>query len=50
MKIAITGTEGQLGGALMRKLSPDHTIIPLTIYDFEITDHNNIARLAENRI
>ncbi len=49
MKIAITGAEGQLGGALMRKLSPDHTTIPLTIYDFELTDRNNIARLADQK-
>lgn len=49
MKIAITGTEGQLGGALMRKLSFDHTIIPLTIYDFDITDRSNTARLADQK-
>ena len=47
MKIAITGSEGQLGGAVQRVLSAEHELIPLTVFDFDITDRANIARLAD---
>ncbi len=47
MKIAITGTDGQLGRALESKLRDQNTIIPFTIENFEITDRANIARLAD---
>lgn len=49
MKIAITGTDGQLGRALQSKLNDQNTIIPFTIENFEITDRANIARLADLR-
>lgn len=46
MKIAITGSEGQLGGALQRVLCGQHELIPLTVNDFDITDRANVPRLA----
>lgn len=46
MKIAITGSDGQLGHALAQSLSAQHTIFPLPRREFDITDRANIARLA----
>lgn len=46
MKIAITGSDGQLGRALVLALQHRHTLIPLPRREFEITDRANITRLA----
>lgn len=48
MKIAITGSEGQLGRALAQTLSANaqHTVIPLARREFDITDRANIDKLA----
>jgi dTDP-4-dehydrorhamnose reductase len=46
MKIAITGSDGQLGRALVLVLSSHHAVIPLSRHEFDITDRKNIARLA----
>lgn len=47
MKIAITGSEGQLGRALTRVLEKQHAVIALPHRAFDITDRANVARLAE---
>lgn len=47
MRIAITGSDGQLGRALAQTLAPQHEIIALPRREFDITDRANIARLAE---
>jgi dTDP-4-dehydrorhamnose reductase len=47
MKIAITGSDGQLGRALERVLENPHTVLPLPHHAFEIADPANITRLAE---
>ncbi|MBI4674717.1 MAG: dTDP-4-dehydrorhamnose reductase [Chloroflexi bacterium] len=47
MKIAITGSDGQLGRALTRVLETQHQVIALPRPEFDITDRANIARLAE---
>lgn len=48
MKIAITGSDGQLGSALMQTPgAQNHTLIPLAHREFDITDRANITRLAE---
>lgn len=46
MKIAITGSEGQLGRALQRQLIPHHQLISLPRREFDITNRNNITILA----
>lgn len=48
MKIAITGSDGQLGRALSQTLGAraQHTIVPLPRREFDITDRANIERLA----
>ncbi len=46
MKIAITGSDGQLGRALILALRDPHTIIPLPHREFDITDRANISNLA----
>lgn len=46
MKIAITGSEGQLGSALVNALRYKHTIVPLPHREFDIADRANIAHLA----
>lgn len=45
MKIAITGSDGQLGRALQTTLA-SHTLIPLAHREFDVTDRANISRLA----
>jgi dTDP-4-dehydrorhamnose reductase len=47
MKIALTGSDGQLGRAVQRALEKQHTVIPLPRREFDVTDRANIARLAE---
>ncbi len=47
MKIAITGSDGQLGRALQDALRAQHSIIPLPHREFDITDRVNIARLVQ---
>jgi dTDP-4-dehydrorhamnose reductase len=47
MKIAITGSDGQLGLALQSVLRDLHTVIPLPRHSFNITDHANIVRLVQ---
>ncbi len=47
MKIAITGSDGQLGRAVQERLRSEHTVIPLPRREFDITDPANITRLAE---
>jgi dTDP-4-dehydrorhamnose reductase len=46
MKIAITGSDGQLGRALAQTLAPQHEIVPLPHREFDITDRAKITRLA----
>ena len=48
MKIAITGSDGQLGRALEQTLgaNPHYTVVPLPRREFDITDRANIERLA----
>jgi dTDP-4-dehydrorhamnose reductase len=46
MKIAITGSDGQLGRALQATLRANHTLIPLPRREFDVTDRANMARLA----
>lgn len=46
MKIAITGSDGQLGRALQEALPPHHTLMLLPRREFDITDRANIPRLA----
>lgn len=46
MKIAITGSDGQLGRALQTALHARHTLLSLSHREFDITDRANIARLA----
>ncbi len=48
MKIAITGSDGQLGRALVQTLSVNshYTVLPLAHREFDITDRANIAKLA----
>lgn len=47
MKIAVTGSDGQLGRALAQTLGSRHDIIALPRPAFDITDRANISRLAE---
>ncbi|HZQ10991.1 MAG TPA: dTDP-4-dehydrorhamnose reductase [Anaerolineae bacterium] len=47
MKIAITGSEGQLGRALQAELHAHHNLILLSSREFDITDRANIPRLAD---
>lgn len=47
MRIAITGSDGQLGRALAVALGSRHVIIALPRPAFDITDRANISRLAE---
>jgi dTDP-4-dehydrorhamnose reductase len=47
MKIAITGSDGQLGRAVQERLNKGHAVIPLPRREFDIADRANIARLAE---
>lgn len=47
MKIAVTGSDGQLGRALVHELESQHALIALPHRDFDITDRANIARLAD---
>lgn len=47
MRIAITGSDGQLGKALQAELGAGHTLLSLPRAAFDITDRANIARLAE---
>lgn len=49
MKIAITGSDGQLGRALQNALAGAHDLIALTRHEFDITDRDNIARLASDK-
>ncbi|MCC7164382.1 MAG: dTDP-4-dehydrorhamnose reductase [Anaerolineae bacterium] len=46
MKIAITGSDGQLGRALVQTLGGQHIILSLPRREFDITDRANIAKLA----
>jgi dTDP-4-dehydrorhamnose reductase len=46
MKIAITGSDGQLGRALQNALCQHHTLIPFSRRKFDITDRANISKLA----
>lgn len=46
MKIAITGSDGQLGRALAQTLAEQHTVLPLARREFDVTDRANITRLA----
>lgn len=46
MRIAITGSDGQLGRALTLALSAHHTVYPLPRREFDITDRANIPMLA----
>lgn len=46
MRIAITGSDGQLGRALTLTLSDRHTIHPLPHREFDVTDRSNISVLA----
>ncbi len=46
MKIAITGSDGQLGRALQDALCETHTLLPLPRRAFDITDRANISKLA----
>jgi len=47
MKIAITGSDGQLGKALQTELGTAHTLLPLPRAEFDISDRANIAQLAD---
>jgi len=47
MKIAITGSDGQLGRALGETLAAQHQVLALPRREFDITDRANIARLAD---
>jgi dTDP-4-dehydrorhamnose reductase len=46
MKIAVTGSDGQLGRVLTQTLAAQHEIIALPRRAFDITDRANIPRLA----
>jgi dTDP-4-dehydrorhamnose reductase len=46
MKIAITGSEGQLGRALVQLLGTHHTVIALPRRELDITDRASIEQLA----
>jgi len=44
MKIAIIGSNGQLGSDLVQVLSADHEVAPLTHHDIEITDIDSVQK------
>lgn len=46
MKIAITGSDGQLGRALVAALREQHTVFPLSRREFDVADRANIPTLA----
>ena len=48
MRIAITGANGQLGKALQDAM-PEHTLIPLTRPDYDLTDPKVSQKLADLR-
>jgi dTDP-4-dehydrorhamnose reductase len=43
-KVLITGSDGMLGAAIVRELSPDYSVIGTTIKDLDITDSKKSAR------
>jgi dTDP-4-dehydrorhamnose reductase len=48
MRIAITGSDGQLGRAVSGAVGArQHTVLPLPHGEFDVTDRGNIARLAD---
>ena len=49
MRIAITGANGQLGKALQRQFSPQHTVVALGHSDLELGEPSCVARLAATR-
>jgi dTDP-4-dehydrorhamnose reductase len=46
MKILVVGAAGQLGQAMVPRLSSGHAITTLTRRDVDITDHETLSRLA----
>jgi dTDP-4-dehydrorhamnose reductase len=46
MKILVVGAAGQLGQAMVPRLSSAHTVTTLTRRDVDITDHETLRRLA----
>lgn len=49
MRIAITGSDGQLGRAVHEALSPAHEVIPLPHRQFDVADTKSTGALAELR-
>jgi dTDP-4-dehydrorhamnose reductase len=47
MNIAITGSDGQLGLALVQTLAPRHRVMPLSRAELDITDPAATARLTD---
>jgi dTDP-4-dehydrorhamnose reductase len=48
MRIAVTGSSGLLGQALIRSLQRDHVILPLTRSDADITARDSVNRTITN--
>lgn len=47
MRIAVTGSGGQLGRLVSRELEPTHEVVPLDVPDFELTDPHSIQTIAD---
>jgi dTDP-4-dehydrorhamnose reductase len=45
MKVVVTGAAGQLGRAVVRRLSSSATVTPLTRQDLDIADERDVARV-----
>ncbi len=46
MRIAVTGSKGQLGRLVVAALAPDHEVFPLDVPEFELTDLRSVEQLA----
>jgi dTDP-4-dehydrorhamnose reductase len=49
LKIAVTGSGGQLGRLVVRELESAHDVVPLDLPEFELTDPRSIAVIADLR-
>ncbi|MGE5138337.1 MAG: dTDP-4-dehydrorhamnose reductase [Rudaea sp.] len=49
MRIAVTGSKGQLGRLVVKALQADHEVVPLDVPEFELTSPDCIAQLAASK-
>ena len=49
MKIAVIGSNGQLGTDLVKTLGTEHEVVPLTHNNIEVTDYNSCMVLKEHQ-